>query len=149
MTAPQSTPLPPAPQRNESESVFIPKSNAFVAALEPLRVSLQAQADDVDTKSASATASAASALISEELAQATGNFIGEWTSLTGAVLKGVSVSHSGKYWGSLVDIADITLSEPGVSADWQMISRDYGTAAEYDTGTASGQVPLNSDLGSA
>ena len=45
MAAPQSTPLPPAPVRNEPESVFIPKSNAFVAALEPFRVDLQAQAD--------------------------------------------------------------------------------------------------------
>jgi hypothetical protein len=50
MAAPQSTPLPAAPQRGEPESVFIPKSNAFVASLEPFRQQLQAQADYVDTK---------------------------------------------------------------------------------------------------
>ena len=50
MAAPQSTPLPAAPQRGEPESVFIPKSNAFVASLEPFRQQLQAQADFVDTK---------------------------------------------------------------------------------------------------
>lgn len=50
MAAPQSTPLPAAPQRGEPESVFIPKSNAFVASLEPFRQELQAQADYVDTK---------------------------------------------------------------------------------------------------
>jgi len=50
MAAPQSTPLPPAPQRNESESEFISKSNAFVAALPPFQVDLQAQADFVDQR---------------------------------------------------------------------------------------------------
>ena len=149
MTAPQSTPLPPAGQRGEKESVYIPKQNAFVAAQEPFRVELQAQADFVNTKSIEVDASAAEAKISEELAQAAGNFIGEWSTLTGAVLKGVSVSHNEFYWGAVVDIADITLAEPSVSADWLMISRGYGTAAEYDTGTAAGQIPLNSDLGSS
>lgn len=48
MAAPQSTPLPPAPQRNEPEDVFIPKSNAWVAAQEQLRTELQAQADFVN-----------------------------------------------------------------------------------------------------
>ena len=48
MAAPQSTPLPAAPQRGEPESVFIPKSNAFVASLEPFRQQLQAQADYID-----------------------------------------------------------------------------------------------------
>lgn len=48
MTAPQSTPLPPAPQRNEPESQFVAKSNTFVAALEPHRQELQAQADFVN-----------------------------------------------------------------------------------------------------
>jgi len=50
MAAPQSTPLPAAPQRGEPESVFIPKSNAFVASLEPLRQELQAQMDWADIK---------------------------------------------------------------------------------------------------
>ena len=50
MAAPQSTPLPEAPQRGEPESVFIPKSNAFVASLEPLRQELQAQMDWADIK---------------------------------------------------------------------------------------------------
>ena len=50
MAAPQSTPLPEAPQRGEPESVFIPKSNTFVTSLEPFRQQLQAQADYVDTK---------------------------------------------------------------------------------------------------
>jgi len=51
MAAPQSTPLPDAPQRNESEDVFVEKANAFVAALEPFRQELQTQADFVNDQS--------------------------------------------------------------------------------------------------
>ncbi len=48
MAAPISTPLPPAPSRSEGEAVFVPKANAFLGALEPFRVELQAQADFVN-----------------------------------------------------------------------------------------------------
>jgi len=51
MAAPQSTPLPDAPRRNESEDVFVEKANAFVAALEPFRQELQTQADFVNDQS--------------------------------------------------------------------------------------------------
>lgn len=50
MAAPQSTPLPVAPQRNEAEAEFTEKANAFVAALEPFRQEVQAQADYVETE---------------------------------------------------------------------------------------------------
>ena len=50
MAAPQSSQLPPAPQRNEAEAEFTQKANTFVAALEPFRQDLQAQADFVDLK---------------------------------------------------------------------------------------------------
>ena len=51
MAAPQSTALPDAPQRNESEDEFVSKANAFVAALEPFRQELQTQADFVNDQS--------------------------------------------------------------------------------------------------
>lgn len=50
MTAPQSTPLPAAPQRGEPQSVFIPKANQFVASLEPMRQQIQDQMDWADVK---------------------------------------------------------------------------------------------------
>lgn len=48
MAAPQSSPLPVAPQRNEAEADFTQKANAFVSALEPFRQELQQQADFVN-----------------------------------------------------------------------------------------------------
>jgi hypothetical protein len=37
MAAPFTSPLPLAPQRNDSEAVYISRANAFVKALEPMR----------------------------------------------------------------------------------------------------------------
>ena len=149
MTAPQSTQLPDAPQRNEPEAVFIPKANTFVASLEPFRVQLQAQADDVNDNTIICEESALAAKSSEEMALSAGNYIGIWADLTGSADKGISVAHNGQYWGSLVAIADITLEEPSVSADWQAIGSELGTAATKNTGTNQDQIPLNSDLGTS
>lgn len=49
---------------------------------------------------------------------AAANFKGAWNSLTGAVAKPASASHSGTVWALLNNLADVTTSQPGVSADW-------------------------------
>lgn len=64
------------------------------------------------------TDSLASALI----ALGSANFKGNWTSLSGALNKPASVRHSSKYWVLLNDLADVTTSQPGVSADWSEIN---------------------------
>jgi hypothetical protein len=138
MAAPQSTALPTAPQRNEGEADFISKSNAFVAALEPFRVDLQAQADFNNTSAIDALASKEAAKASELLAFSAGNYIGVWASLTGSVTAGQSVAHNNQYWGALVNIADITADEPGVSSDWQV--------AGYELGILTGQIPTADNL---
>lgn len=50
MAAPISTALPAAPSRSDSPDVFEEKAFAFVGALEPFRVDLQAQADFVNAE---------------------------------------------------------------------------------------------------
>lgn len=57
---------------------------------------------------------------SAQAAAASGNFEGQWSTLTGAYSKGISVAHVGTSWRLINDVADITASEPGVSADWLM-----------------------------
>lgn len=64
MAAPQITPLPPAPQRNEAEADFVSKANAFVAALDPFRQEANTSADFMDTKAAEADTSATNAAAS-------------------------------------------------------------------------------------
>jgi hypothetical protein len=52
----------------------------------------------------------------------TANFAGVWNELTGPLTVPTSVLHNGIYWMLLHDIADVTLSEPGISGDWSKIS---------------------------
>lgn len=49
---------------------------------------------------------------------ATINYVGDWASLTGALAAGKTVTHTGTVWFLLTALADVTTSEPGVSADW-------------------------------
>lgn len=53
-----------------------------------------------------------------QIAASTANFKGEWGDLTGPLSIPASAYHNGAYWNLLTDLADVTLSEPGVSADW-------------------------------
>ena len=50
------------------------------------------------------------------------NFKGSWSNLTGAIPDPVedatTVEHNGLFYQALNAIADVTLSEPGVTADW-------------------------------
>ncbi len=59
-----------------------------------------------------------------QIAAATANFKGEWGDLTGPLAIPASAYHSGSYWNLLTDLADVTLSEPGVSADWAGVDTD-------------------------
>lgn len=58
----------------------------------------------------------------EAVALASANFLGSWSALTGAATVPSSVLHNSAYWMLLNNLADITLSEPGVSADWENIT---------------------------
>lgn len=67
----------------------------------------------------SAYANATAALEAATAALAAANYVGAWSGLTGALTLGSVVSHSSKLWLLLVNLADVTLSEPLTSnADW-------------------------------
>ena len=52
-------------------------------------------------------------LLSQTLA--TSNFKGEWSNLSGPLTGLVSLYHNNQYWMLLVDLVDVTLSEPSMS----------------------------------
>lgn len=57
-----------------------------------------------------------------DISAAYANFKGIWADLTGALTVPSSVFHDGTYWQLMVDIADVTLSEPtDVNTDWEPI----------------------------
>lgn len=56
------------------------------------------------------------------LAQSTANFKGNWSDLTGSLSVPASVYHDSRHWNLLNNLADVTTSEPGVSADWAVVN---------------------------
>lgn len=85
---------------------------------EGARDAASGHAQTASDKAGEAQSWAANAQTYADMAANTANFKGEWGDLTGALNVPASVYHSGGFWQLLTDLADVTLSEPGVSADW-------------------------------
>jgi len=86
---------------------------------------------------------AASGATSASTAIATANFAGVWASLTGALAVPSSVEHNGTIWILLNNLADVTASEPGVTADWSPFNQftvDERTANAIITALDIGKV---------
>ncbi len=77
---------------------------------------------DAQESAEEAEDSAAAAAASEASTAAMANFKGLWSAQVGALNKPASVDHNGAFWGLLNDLLDVTTSQPGVSADWVVVS---------------------------
>ena len=78
--------------------------NAFTNATSAHESALAAQQANESASDAMAAALASS------------NFKGEWSGLTGAIIRPASVRHTSQYWLLLQDLADVSASQPGVDA---------------------------------
>lgn len=112
----------------DDPSTFATKAAASVLAQKNMVTELQAWtgqantvAGEVNTNAAAAAASATSAANASANISALANFKGNWSAQVGAIAKPASVFHSGAFWALLNNLADVTASEPGVSADWQVV----------------------------
>ena len=99
-------------------------------------------ATDSETSAAAAADSEIESAASEALSASSANFVGNWSDQTGAHVIPTSVAHSGAYWMLTTDIADITISEPGVSSDWLLIPNSYEQRVT-DLGSVSGSEVIN------
>lgn len=130
------TQLPDNPSRNDAPSTFIADADAHVAALDQFTddvnsagtVTYNNAVEAAASAQASANSASASALSASESdgyaqnAQASANHKGHWSGLTGAINKPSSVTHDGLDWTLLVNLPDVTASEPGVTSDWQVLN---------------------------
>ena len=121
-------PLPAAPQRIDKPAVFIERADAHVAALTPwtdqvnvLGIEIEDIGNTATTSAADAANSAGQASLAADASAANANFKGLWASLTGVLNIPATGSHVGKTWQLLVNLADVTLSEPGVTGDWSEV----------------------------
>ncbi|CAN7312257.1 hypothetical protein [Acidovorax delafieldii] len=71
---------------------------------------------------AAAVAAAVSASTAASQAVAAANFKGVWPAMTGPLNKPACVKHNGRFWMLLNNLADVTTSQPGVSADWTALN---------------------------
>lgn len=82
-----------------------------VQDVEAARLAAQAAATTATHQAALATAQA-------DAARSIVNFIGVWSELTGPLNKPATVYHAGQFWALLNNLANVALSEPGVTGDW-------------------------------
>lgn len=94
-------------------------TQAEAARLEVLAAA-GAAADSEAAALASELAAAASATGTAAVALSAANFSGAWSALTGALAVPASVYHNGAFWLLLNNLANVTTSQPGVTADWQV-----------------------------
>jgi hypothetical protein len=137
MAFPPITPLPTAPQRGDSPTVFTDRANAHVAALTPWTTEVNAAGVYIDGQVVAAEASADAAAISEanaDLSEAAAvgaaNYKGTWASLSGPLAIPASVSHTGVVWLLKSSLADVTLSQPSlVNTDWIALTQPVQTGS--------------------
>ena len=65
-----------------------------------------------------ARARAVAAALSADAARAIANFAGVWSTLTGPLNKPATVYHAGLFYVLVNNLASVSASEPGVTADW-------------------------------
>lgn len=106
-----------------------------VEDVEAIKVSAQEQANVATAQAVISTQqadiSAQQALAAKDQADAArsiANFVGDWSSLTGPLSKPATVRHKGSVYALLNNLADVTASEPGVTADWA----DSGAIKVFD-----------------
>lgn len=115
------TPLPPAPDRKQPAD-FADRGDAFIGALDPFGVEMEANRLEVSVNTAAVAANTATVQAAAGIATGAANFKGAWSALSGAISKPASVSHAGKFWALLNNLASVATSQPGVSSDWVVVS---------------------------
>ena len=127
---PTLTDPPPAPVRGEDQTTFANKANALVAWYSTNVTDLTNAIDwqdvvftEVDTRAGNAETAATTAEDAATAATGAANFQDKWSNASGSASSGGSYSHSGSVWLLLVDVSDITLTEPSdTNGDWLKLS---------------------------
>ena len=111
MSAPQITVTFDPFTLDDNQEVIVQKSEAFVSNLTPWSTETNTLATWMNNQ------------VSTVVGVGTG-FVGNWSDQTGSAAKPFSVVHNNRIWTLLNNIADVTASEPGVSADWFAVTVD-------------------------
>lgn len=103
----------------ETPNKITQTANEFHAACDTVNdYQLNTLVPEMITFSGQANALASEVSANAQIASSAANFLGNWSSQSGAATVPTQVYHDSKYWNLLEDIANISTSEPGVSSDW-------------------------------
>jgi len=111
--------LNPVPSRkrpttySDESDVFDAKLPAWTNKANTLAIGANTNAVTAVAAATTATAQAGIATTAAATAAATANFKGKWSALAGALAKPASVGHGDTIYQLLVNLADVTTSEPG------------------------------------
>jgi hypothetical protein len=129
--AAQISALPTAPAVTDSTADFNSKAFSLVAALSTFVTQANTLASEAETDAETAEDAATDAVAAQAVAMAAANYVGAWSSLSGAKTVPLSVSHSGEFWMLTQNIADVTTQTPaGGSSYWQQIGGVQGNATD-------------------
>jgi len=101
---------------------------------------------DVVTAGNSATSASSSATLASQsatIAASAANNKGAWDALTGALAIPASVTHDEKLWVLENSLADVTAHEPGVSAEWTLLT-GFTAIVDDTSPQLGGDLDLNS-----
>lgn len=125
MPIPVKPTVPPIPQRTQDPALFSDNVDAFLTFIpdavdyfDEATTFTDERATSADSSASAAALSQSSAAASAASAAASSNYKGEWSSLSGSLNKPATVSHNGAFWVLINNLANVVLSEPGVTADW-------------------------------
>lgn len=116
------------PLDTDSTDDFETKAIDTAGKLNPFATQANALETNVNGKEASVVALEASAQGAVASALAAANYKGEWSAQAGALNKPASVSQSGIFWALKNNLANVALSQPGVTGDWEQIDKVQGNA---------------------
>ncbi len=110
------------PLATDDVATFNSKAADFVTDLVTWTTEVNSTATTIATNASTASTAATTASSASAAAVGAANFVGAWSSLSGALAIPASVSHSSKVWLLTASVADVTAHTPGVSANWLDVS---------------------------
>jgi hypothetical protein len=126
--SPPATPVVPVYPALGSPT-FNDEAYAYGSAMPGVSTGIGALAANAYANALEAFQRAAEAVSASAVSIAAANFKGTWSALSGSIAVPSSVSHSGKFWMLLQNLANVTTQTPGSAPTyWQEINPLFGNA---------------------
>lgn len=129
------------PLASDDVATFNSKAFDFVSDLVTWTTEVNSAGTTIATNASTASTAATTASSASSAAAAAANYVGLWSSLSGALAIPASVVHDSRVWMLTENVADVTVQTPGVSTKWIQIEgpRQVLHAQDQKTSGTNGQ----------